>query len=165
VFAPTRGQLHEFSLLSHGPALGSDHAFTAGTLDLRGYLATGERAVAALQLFGMLASGTPPFHMMGMLGGQNLMRGLYEGRYRDRNLLAGQLEYRRPVWRRLGASVFLAAGGVAPTADALRDARYRVTGGWGLRFLINRDEGINLRLDLGYGEGSSGTYIAFGEAF
>ena len=34
-----------------------------------------------------------------------------------------------------------------------------------MRFLFVRDEGLNLRLDAGWGEDDSGTYVSLGEAF
>ena len=49
------------------------------------------------------------------MGGESLMRGYYLGRYRDRHLLATQIEYRILPFtfsKRWGASVFLAMGQV-----------------------------------------------------
>ena len=47
------------------------------------------------------------------MGGESLMRGYYLGRYRDRHLLATQVEYRILPFtfsKRWGASIFLAMG-------------------------------------------------------
>jgi hypothetical protein len=37
--------------------------------------------------------------------------------------------------------------------------------GFGLRFLLAPDEGLNLRADWGFGNGSSGFYLGMGEVF
>lgn len=38
--------------------------------------------------------------MMPLLGSDERMRGYYRGRYRDKNVVSGQLEYRRQLtWR------------------------------------------------------------------
>lgn len=165
VFSPRRGGLYEAAWTAHGGALGGDHDFTSWRLDLRSYLPIAPEQTLAVQIYGQFQSGEPPYYLLGLLGGQNIMRGIYEGRYRDRQLLAGQVEYRRPLWRWLGAALFAGAGAVAHDLDDLGDARYRPSLGAGLRLLISRSENINLRLDYGRGDGESGFYAAFGEAF
>jgi len=45
----------------------------------------------------------------------------------------------------------------------LSDFKYSL--GAGVRYQISPDEGINLRLDFGIGEKTSGLYITFNEAF
>ncbi len=40
--------------------------------------------------------------MMPLLGSDERMRGYYRGRYRDKNVVSGQLEYRRQLTRRHG---------------------------------------------------------------
>lgn len=73
--------------------------YTAGTFALEG--------VAGYKL------GAVPFTQMPMLGGQNLLRGLFGGRYRDHALVAAQAELRVPVWRWFGLAAFAGAGEVA----------------------------------------------------
>ena len=63
------------------------------------------------------------------MGGEQLMRGYYLGRYRDNNLVAGQVEYRFlpfPFSKRLGAAAFLGAGTVAPKVGDLRLSQLKV---------------------------------------
>ena len=45
----------------------------------------------------------------------------------------------------------------------LEDLKYSV--GFGLRFMVDPREKINLRVDFGFGEGSSGVYIGAIEVF
>jgi hypothetical protein len=94
------------------------------------------------------------------------MRGYYLGRFRDRNMIAVQAEYRIvPIWWRLGAVVFGGFGDVAdePGDFALGDLKYSIGGGF--RFLLIPAERIALRADFGFGDGDSGFYITLGEAF
>ena len=98
------------------------------------------------------------------LGGDSLMRGYYAGRFRDKVLLAGQAEYRLPLWWRFGLVGFVGAGGVADRVGILSTSAFKLTYGFGLRFRLNR-EGENLRIDFGYGKGTSGLYFTAGEAF
>ena len=94
------------------------------------------------------------------------MRGYFEGRYRDYNYLMMQLEYRQYFWWRLGFAVFVGAGDVAPELMqfSLPDVKYSY--GFGLRFLFNEEEKVNIRVDLGFGnDGNSGIYFGIEEAF
>jgi outer membrane translocation and assembly module TamA len=101
------------------------------------------------------------------LGGDQLLRGYYGGRFRDQDLLALQAEYRMPVWWRLGAVGFVAAGQVAPKLDDLGLDRFKPAAGLGLRFLLSPEEGLNIRADYGWGFDveSSGFYLSIGEIF
>ncbi len=165
VFFPTRGQLHEASVTAFGGGLGGDFSWTRRMVDLRRYLPLGPRHTVALQ--GLLVSnrGEPPFTQLGLLGGQNVLRGYYEGRDRDRNLAAAQAEYRRPLGSRFGLALFAAGGTVARDLAGLSLAHLRVAGGAGLRYLLSVSEGINFRLDYGVGDDSSGMYFTATEAF
>ena len=94
------------------PALGSDFTFTQMILDARKYFPLGAAQVLAVQGVLKSAWGNCPFQTLPMFGGLNLMRGFYEGRFRDRNMLAVQAEYRRPLWGRFGFSAFAGAAQV-----------------------------------------------------
>lgn len=165
VFFPTRGQLHEASITAFGGALGGDFVWTRRVLDLRHYFPLGPRHTLALQALFVSNGGGPPFTQLAQLGGQNVLRGYYEGRDRDRNLVATQVEYRRPLRGRFGLALFAAAGTVARDPNALALARSRLAGGAGLRYALSQSEGINFRLDYGQGDDSSGVYFTATEAF
>ena len=102
---------------------------------------------------------------MPSLGGQNLMRGYFAGRFRDRKAVAAQYELRLAVWRRLGGTIFGSLGQVAAREEPLAVNRLHYAYGFGLRVLLVRQEGLNLRFDWGFGEDQSGFYFGLGEAF
>ena len=93
------------------------------------------------------------------------MRGYYEGRFRDSNLLAGQLEYRTHLWRRFGFIAFAGLGEVAGEFQNLRLDALKPSVGIGLRFLFSKEEKVNLRADIGFGQNTSGIYFGVEEAF
>jgi outer membrane translocation and assembly module TamA len=162
------GFFGEFGLLRYSPDWGSKTTFTTTVLDLRFFHTVVKNQVLAFQLYGQHIEGDPPFNQLGLMGGESLMRGYYLGRYRDRNLLAGQVEYRFlpfPFSRRWGAAAFLSAGQVAPDLDALRLNRWAVAGGAGLRFLIFPAKDIFTRFDVAFTREGTGFYFYIGEAF
>ena len=152
--------------------LGGDFAFRRVTFDARRYVAL-ERARPAhqartLALQGVVTAtgGTVPFDRLAQFGGANLVRGYYEGRFRDRAAAALQAELRQPVWKRVGVAAFYGAGEVGTGLGQLRLAEARTAGGVGLRIALDQKEKINIRIDQGIGQhGSGGTYFTLGEAF
>jgi hypothetical protein len=112
-----------------------------------------------------VTTGNPPYSSLSLMGGESLMRGYYLGRYRDNHMLALQVEYHSPQWKRAGVVVFTGLADVAARFNdfRLRDLKYSV--GFGLRYMINPEEKINLRLDFGFGKESFGVYMKILEAF
>jgi hypothetical protein len=164
-FSAAGGEYCALFLNFFTPALGSDFTFTQMILDARKYFPLGAAQVLAVQ--GVLKSvwGNCPFQTLPMFGGLNLMRGFYEGRFRDRSMLALQAEYRRPLWGRFGLSAFAGAAQVQNRVSRLALAEFHTAGGIGLRYKFNRRENLNIRLDVGFAGPSPAFYLTFAEAF
>ncbi|MBC7447693.1 MAG: BamA/TamA family outer membrane protein [Hymenobacteraceae bacterium] len=166
VFTPTRGALVSTAVTAFRAALGSAFRFTRFELDARRYWSLGRRVTLAGQLTATVHTGEPPFRMLALLGSDGPMRGYYRGRFRDRQLAAAQAEVRFPLLWRFGAAAFAGAGQVARGFDEFGLRSLKPSFGGGLRFLVDRQENVNLRLDYGIGEGgNTGFYVSFGEAF
>ena len=165
ILAAASGAYAKLSARRYAPVFGSEFDFTAVQLDLRRFRTLAEGHVVAAQASWGGTSGDVPFARMPQLGGQNLLRGYYQGRYRDRHYVAAQAEYRTPTWRRLGLAAFGGAGEVAPRLADLSLDGIHAAAGAGLRVLLNRQERLALRLDYGAGARSSGFYVTVGESF
>jgi hypothetical protein len=109
--------------------------------------------------------GDAPFYLLPSLGGAERLRGYAMNRFVGRCALLVQEDLRFPIYKKIGGCVFAAAGRVSDTRRELFDSGYHASGGAGLRYFINREDGLVVRLDGAFGDGSSGTYITFGEAF
>jgi outer membrane protein assembly factor BamA len=162
---PRSGWYHQVQASVSDPVFGSDHEFTRHSVDARFYFSVATGQVLALRGLGVASTGTQPFDLLPRLGGERLVRGYYEGRYRDRNMVAVQAEYRTHLWWRIGAIGFVSAGRVSRDLRDLDLTGFKPAAGFGLRFLIAPDEGLNLRADFGLGRGSSGFYLGMGEVF
>lgn len=165
VNATRRGTFARASLLAFTGLLGSDHAYQRATLDLRHFVALPFDHVLALRGLMRNYSGDAPFYDLAMLGGRTLMRGLYEGRFRDDHLLAFQAEYRLPLWWRFGLAAFVATGQVGETLADLDFQPSRISGGGGLRFAISQPSRLNARVDVGASPEGAKFYFTFNEAF
>jgi hypothetical protein len=163
--ATRRGVYILGSLVSFHPWLGSDYRYTAFTVDARHYHTAG-RHTLALQYYLALCDGDVPLTGMPMMGGKTLMRGHYEGRFRDRNFFTVQAEYRlMPLWWRFGVNVFAGLGEVAPRLRDFTFEGLKWSLGAGLRFALNPAERIHLRLDVGVGYDTWGLYVNVLEVF
>jgi outer membrane protein assembly factor BamA len=166
IFYSTAGSFHQFSVMAFGRALGSDFTFSRVYLDLRRFLNITRSQTLALQSLFLLQTGDPPFWRMGLLGGDKSMRGYYLGRYRDKNMVCIQAEYRWvPVWRRVGLVGFVGLGDVTDKPSHFRLADFKYSYGCGLRFVLDKTQRLNVRIDFGFGKRTSGVYFTGGEAF
>lgn len=166
---PRHGLFSELAFLNYNENLGSDHNFVSVISDNRIYRPVKKNTVFAAQLLGQFTvDGEAPFNQMALLGGENIMRGYYLGRYRDDNLLAAQMEYRILPFsfsKRWGATAFLAAGQVFSDENPLAISKFLPTAGTGIRFLLFPDKDIFTRLDFAFTQEGSGIYFFIGEAF
>jgi hypothetical protein len=163
-----KGAFAELALLHYNTAWGSDFSFTSILSDNRWYQPLNHRNVLALQAYGQFTIGQPPFNQLSLLGGENLMRGYYTGRFRDKNQLAAQAEFRMlPLGftKRWGAAVFGATGTVFNRFHQLSLNNFVLAGGAGLRFLLFPKKDIFSRVDLAFTKEGTGIYLFIGEAF
>lgn len=165
LLVPRHGELLEVSVMAYDSLLGSRYDFGEVLLDLRGYRSLAEDHVLALQLYAQVQVGQAAFYDLPMLGGQDLLRGYYEGRLRDAALLAVQAEYRVPLVWRVSGVLHAALGQVAANPLRLGERTPRWSLGPGLRLLLNTDERLNLRADLGVCAEGYGVYVGIAEAF
>jgi len=177
VLATYRGNFVDAHMLFNGSALGSDYKFNRYQVDARHFrpLFGTNNTILALQFLGQYHSGTVPFRELGGMGATlggalynnaNLMRGIYEARFRDRQMTTVQAEIRQKLFWRFDIAGFLAAGQVGNKFSDYKVDDTKLAGGAGLRFRFNRRDRLNIRLDYGVGSGgNSGIIFAVGEAF
>ena len=81
--------------------IGSDFEFQDYLVDLRRYYKISDDLLLTVKLYGNFSGGDPPFYEMPRLGGSITMRGYFEGRFRNRNYLTAQAEF-KPILLRSG---------------------------------------------------------------
>ncbi|WP_201986146.1 BamA/TamA family outer membrane protein [Hymenobacter rubidus] len=174
--AAFHGNLLDFGATFNGTGLGSDYRFVRYQLDARHFQPLGsERTILAAQFLGQFHTGDVPFRELAGLGANlggtlynnaNLLRGIYEQRFRDRQMIMFQAEIRQKLFWRIDGAIFGGVGNVNQYIDkfSLNDTKY--AGGAGIRFNFIRRDRVNLRLDYAGGTGSApGILFAIGEAF
>lgn len=166
-FSPQKGWYADLYWAGFDKFAGGTHRFNEWQADFRYYLPLKKPfQVLAFQAFGNFTNGDLPFRELPRLGSAFLMRGYFEGRFRDNNYIAAQVEWRQPIYKWIHASAFVSAGEVAPQIDLFKLSTVKYTGGVGLRVLLNKKELIFARVELAFNnEGGSGFYIRINDAF
>ena len=164
-YSPDRGFFAEIQYVYFDQHLGSDFNFRVLSIDLRKFIHLSQQSVLALQGLGGFGSGNTPFRKLEELGGADMMRGLYGGRFADKCLMAYQAEYRRFLFWRLGIVGFAAAGEVAPDPGRFELDGLHYAYGGGMRFMLSKEEKLNLRIDYGVGKHSNAFTVQLREAF
>ena len=165
VFATYHGLYIESSMMFNGNWLGSDFNYQRFTLDASTYFTDNKNRTLALNGYVMLINGEAPFNELALLGGSRRARGYYPGRFRDNQLWLLQAEYRFPILWWLGMAVFSSYGTVAQGSNDLTLQDFKWNYGGGLRFTLNKEDRINLRVDAAFGKDTSAFYFTVGEAF
>ncbi len=145
---------------------------TFTTLDGRYFTSPSEKMVVATQVFyeSIGSNKDVPFYMLRQMGNDQIMRGYYLGRYRDKNYLAAQTELRYRFIERLGLVAFAGISSVYGQ-EKFDTSNLKPNYGIGGRFFFDLDKSLSLRLDYGIGEKPpgekriSGFYISLGESF
>jgi hypothetical protein len=138
------------------------------------------RNVLAFWLLGAgVTSGRMPYLTLPSIGwdyGNRSGRGYIQGRLRGEAEVYGEVEWRFRITDDgfLGGNVFanastfsrpaVSAAGVTEPSEALFSS-VRPAGGFGLRFMMNREARNAVTLDLGFGQDSFGIYFGAGEVF
>jgi len=121
-------------------------------------------------LFHSIQGKNVPFYLLPQMGNDEMMRGYYTGRYRDKNLLAAQAELRYRYNNRFGAAIFGGAGQVFENGG-LGIKNFKPSYGAGGRYFFDPEKGLSVRVDYGIGEKrvnekrQTGFYISLAEAF
>lgn len=153
--------------------LGNATTWRSLVIDLRKYikLPFGKDNILAFWNYDWLTlSGKPPYLMVPNTGGDpysNTGRGYIQGRYRGRNMLYAEGEYRFAITGNelLGGVIF---GNLQSFTEELSGRFETLLPGYGagIRIKLNKFSKTNIALDYGLGkDGSGGFFVNLGEVF
>ena len=164
IFFPNSGLYQYFKLMFY-PGI-SDYVYTSLELDAKGFWSFKPDHVIAVNVYVQSMLGEIPFYNLPSVGGPKRLRGYFYGRYRDNFYGMMQAEYRQYFWKRLGFVVFAGAGNVSHNILEYNFSNLKYSYGAGLRFMFNKKEKVNLRMDIGFGnDNNRGIYFGIQEAF
>lgn len=161
----SKGFLLEFSKYNYTPKLGSTFKYSNVNVTFNKYFDLGNQQIIATNTVANLNSGDPSFLFMAMAGGEKILRSYAMNRFRDKNFVGTQVEYRRHLFWRLGMVGFAGIGDVFDKTSELAWDKAKYSYGVGLRFMVNKQEKMNFRIDYGRGRDSQAVYMTVTEAF
>ncbi len=162
---PGRGLYADVDLRGYPFWLGSSDTFWRSRIDTRYFVSLAPSLILGGQTVLLQSGGDVPFQFLPTIGGSNTLRGVLEGRYRDTVSLSTQAELRFPLVWRFGAVAFGGAGRVASSLGALGFDDIATAAGLGLRFAVNPEQRLNIRVDLAHNGEELSVYVNFQEAF
>ena len=167
IMTPTQNHFLEFMVIAHPQIFGTTFSYSEFRLDGRKYLdlAGNGSSVLAFQTQIKVTTGDVPFLDLSGIGGSQILRGYYYGRFRDNHSLQVQTEWRRHLIGRFGFALFGGFGNVMPSWNEIDLNQTKWAAGGGLRFNLNPGDTTNIRLDVAAGPNTSGLYLTLGEAF
>lgn len=158
-YFPSQGMKVQLFSQHYFKPWGSRYAFSGQKLDARFYQLLAPNWVQAHQFFVQNLNGDPPFYQLAQLGGNDLLRGYYKGRYRDRKMIIMQTETRYRFSKYWNLALFGGLGNVSNVWYEMPDEALKPSYGTGLRYQISPKQKINVRLDVGWGEDQGGPQI------
>lgn len=161
--AATRGWNISLDLIANPKFLANKYDFTKVELNASAYQQVWKGGVLAENLRSRHTWGDTPWYLMSSFGGSHIMRGYWEGRYRDKMATSVTVELRQHIWRRNGIAIWVGAGTVYPKFSALRLSHILPNAGIGYRWEFKK--GVNVRLDVGFGRGEKSFNFSLNEAF
>lgn len=137
------------------------------TLDFRKYfLLFGQKDILAFRFLAQKITGNKiPLYEMSVLGGgseMNALRGFALNRFNDRGKLLCNIEYRFPLWKKVGGNLFVDTGLLWPTWTDIPFQETVAAAGWGLRYYLKN---FVVRFDMGFCSEGMGIYFNFGHIF
>lgn len=121
----------------------------SGRLILDYYQPLWRSAVLAFDLRGEFNSSGTPWVYNATIGGSQVMRGYYSGRFNDLCAVTLQAELRQHIYKGIGVAAWGGAGNIFSTFATFDWRKTLPTYGVGLRYELKR--GSTIRLDYGFG--------------
>ncbi|MDO6680026.1 BamA/TamA family outer membrane protein [Shewanella sp. 4_MG-2023] len=163
VLNPQQGSISQFEIGVYREDFGGKHDFEVYNALYSAYYPILDDDTIAWQVRGRFTHGDVPWDQLSKIGGGNSLRGYTTGRYRDKQMLLAQVEYRQHLTGRHGMVYWVGAGSIADKVGELSFDELLPNIGIGYRLEVKPK--VNLRLDLAFGDGDSGFYFNVNEAF
>jgi outer membrane protein assembly factor BamA len=168
---PLKGLYSNFTFRINREFLGSDFNWSSVYFETRKYVNFSSVRHSTLALRGIYWStwGEVPYLSLPSTGYDftgTTGRGYYRGRYRGKQMLYGEVEYRFDITRSgLWGGVVFANGQTYPEPETGKFSYIKPAVGFGGRLKFNKFSDSNITCDIAFGKDSFNYYITLNEAF
>jgi hypothetical protein len=168
---PLKGLYSIFTYRINRDFLGSDYNWSTVYLETRKYINFSQVRHSTLAVRGIYWSawGDVPYLSLPATGYDftgTTGRGYYRGRYRGKQMLYGEVEYRFDITRSgLWGGVVFANGQSYPEPETGKFKYIKPAAGFGGRLKFNKFSDSNITCDVAFGKDSFNYYVTLNEAF
>jgi outer membrane protein assembly factor BamA len=160
---PTRGVRIYLKTGLADKTIGSDWNFVSYRLESNFYANLYRRKhILATRFWSQQIDGTAPVQELSMIGDGWTARGYKAGRFLDKAMMLTSLEYRFPLFKKLGGVLFADAGRVSPKLKIMNLNDWHSDWGWGLRYFLQT---FIVRFDMGSSKEGTRIFFNFGHVF
>jgi len=161
---PSSGTVFEGNYETAIDGLGGTSGFTKYGITVQGYVPVifNDLVLAGRVAFVSVGGDNVPQQLLVTVGGNGTLRGSTQDRFIDRTAGVINGEMRFPIYRRLAGVGGIDLGRVWGSTKQLGTAGWHVNPTAGLRFVM---ETFVVRLDVGFGQETTGVYFNFGQLF
>jgi hypothetical protein len=166
---PRRGGLYGITYRRYDDAETELFSFNRVDIDLQQYVPlVRDRRILALHARAVMtdadAGAEVPFYFQPTLGGPDDLRGFRNLRFRDRNTLLFQAEYRWEIFTAMDGAIFYDIGKVAPRRQDFHLSEFERDFGIGFRF--GTSNGVFLRIEGAFGSSAGAHFVLrYGNVF
>ncbi len=162
---PSKGSFLNVKSEVSSQITGATYQYQKLELDFRNYTSVTKGHIIASNVYMGLSFNEIPFFQQYFISSGTKLRGFNDRRFQDNNMVLFQTEYRYPIYKRLDGVAFYGVGTLNNKVENLLRGPYKQSGGLGLRFLLNKRDLINLRLDYAFTNEGGNFYATVKEAF
>jgi outer membrane protein assembly factor BamA len=167
---PRRGSLISVMGSMQPKWLGSINAYNSTEIQASQFFPAPFASALGFNVIHKANFGDVPFREMAMPDGSKILRGLKNGRYRDKQMLSGGGEWRIPsplsgFWGLFGLTTFAEGAQVFSDFDHFDKKNWIYSVGGGLRFALNQSNKYNARIDIAQVDNHMSFVVTVREAF
>ena len=159
---PRKGFRGFYSIEFSPSALGGDWDFTKHRLELSKYNSLWGDHIIAARIWLQTVTGIAPYQEMSKIGDSWTARGYKADRFLDKSMSLVSVEYRFPVFKKLGGVLFTDMGRVYKKPGDFELDDWHSNYGYGFRFYL---ENFVVRMDIGKSSEGSRLFFHFGHVF
>ena len=161
---PRHGMYFNLEQRIQPSCLGNKRTFTTTEMEWRAFTPLWKGCILGGEIHALVNCGKDiPWTEYAYVGGNQRMRGYYEARYMDRNVVEAQVELRQHIKGRSGVVAWAGFANVFRDTHSWQFRQTLPNGGFGYRWRFK--PGVNVRLDLGFTRNGPSFIFAINEAF
>ena len=165
IIFPAKGWFVNLKSEHGGRWSGASFNYSKYEIDIRNFISVHPKLIIASNLILGSSAGQLPFNQHFFFSSGTRLRGFDDRRYQDNHMLLMQYELRGRIYKSLSGVLFHGLGTLSSDIKRLLGNRWLHGYGLGLRYVLNKRDHVNLRIDYARTIEGGNFYLTVKEAF